>query len=232
MLLGMAIASDHAIDAFRSTPGLLDSIILSSSYNAQDKLKGRWYRYPIERLKIVKDTVLGKETKYSKRPFLEAVKIHKGLIGNIQATSNKLLAALGHNIFVKKTPGQKGLRILSLDGGGTRGIASIAMIKAIVDEMGVEVCDLFDIICGTSTGAIIAFLVGLRLESSEKARNRYDELIDKIFVKHSLSAPMLFLTTAAYSDVPFKKVTEEILGDCSMLDSRADPRVPYVFAGK
>ncbi len=82
------------------------------------------------------------------------------------------------------------------------------------------------------TGAIIAFLVGLRLESSEKAKSRYDELIEKIFVKSSLSTPMLLLTTAAYSEVPFKRITEEILGNHSMLDSRADPRVPYVFAGK
>ena len=97
--------------------------------------------------------------------------------------------------------------------------------------MGVEVCDLFDVICGTSTGAIIAFLVGLKLESSEKAKNRYDELVEKVFVKSSLSTPMLFLTTAAYSEVPFKLIMEEILGDYSMLDSREDPRVPYVFAG-
>ncbi len=228
----MAIASDDAIHVFRSTPGLIDSIILSSSYTSQEKLRGRWFRYPVEKLKRFKNSFLKRNVNYSKRPFLEAAKIQKGLKGEMQATSNKLLAAIGHNVFVPKVPGQRGLRILSLDGGGTRGIASIAIIRAIVEEMGVEVCDLFDIICGTSTGAIIAFLVGLRLESSAKARNRYDELIQQIFVKSSLSTPMLFLTTAAYSEVPFKRIMEDILGDYSMLDSRGDPRVPYVFAGK
>ena len=230
LLLGMALASDDAIHAFQSVPGLLDSIILSSSYNSQQKLRGRWFRYPIEKAKRIRDSLLGRKMKSSKRPFLEAAKVSGGLKGKTQATSNKLLSAMGHNVFVPKVPGQRGLRILSLDGGGTRGIASIAIIRAIVEEMGVEVCDLFDMICGTSTGAIIAFLVGLRLESSAKARRRYDELISKIFVKSSLSTPMLFLTTAAYSEVPFKQITQEILGDYSMIDSRADPRVPYVFA--
>ena len=230
LLLGMAFASDKAIHSFRSTEGLIDTILLSSSYTSEQKLRGRWLRYPFEKFKRVKDAVLKKEIQEAKQAFLEAAKVQGGLKGKIQTTSNKLLAALGHNIFVPKVPGQRGLRILSLDGGGSRGVATIAIIKALVDEMGVEVCDLFDIICGTSTGAIIAFLVGMRLESSEEAKNRYDDLVEKIFVKSSLSTPMLFLTTAAYSEVPFKKIMEEILGDSSMLDSRADPSVPYVFA--
>lgn len=134
-------------------------------------------------------------------------------------------------MFVPKTPGQRGLRILSLDGGGTRGVASISIMKAIVDSLdGMEVCDSFDMIVGTSTGAIIAFLVGLRRESNEQAKQRYDELINKIFVKSRLSTPMLLLTTATYSETPFKDILQDVLGDYSMLDTRADPRVPLVFA--
>lgn len=65
---------------------------------------------------------------------------------------------------------------------------SLIVVNAIG---GVEVCDAFDMIVGTSTGAIIAFLVGLRRESSALARKRYDRLIKKIFVKSALSAPMV-----------------------------------------
>jgi hypothetical protein len=95
---------------------------------------------------------------------------------------------------------------------------------------GIEVCDSFDIIAGTSTGAIIAFLVGLRRETSKQARKRYDALIKRIFVKSALSTPMLLFTTAAYDEGGFMEVMQEILGDTSMLDSRADPSVPLVFA--
>lgn len=58
--------------------------------------------------------------------------------------------------------------------------------------------DAFDMIAGTSTGAIIAFLVGLRRESSAMARKRYDKLIKRVFVKSALSTPMLLFTTATY----------------------------------
>ena len=73
----------------------------------------------------------------------------------------KLLAAIGHNDWIPKLPGQKGLRVLCLDGGGTRGIAAVTTLRHLVEAMGgVEVCDAFDMIVGTSTGAIVAFLVG------------------------------------------------------------------------
>lgn len=142
-----------------------------------------------------------------------------------------MLAAIGYNEWYPKTAGQKGLRILCLDGGGTRGITAISSMRSIVDALGgIEVCDAFDMIAGTSTGAIIAFLVGLRRESSKMARKRYDKLIKRIFVKSALSTPMLLFTTATYDENPFNEVMSSILSDNSMLASRADPRVPLVFA--
>jgi len=227
----MAMASDDAVDAFRNTEGMIESIRSFSSYTRQENIRRKWVKYPFEKTKRLVNLLRGKNKEPHETAFLAAASMKTGILGEIQGTSNKLLAALGCNIFVPKSPGQKGLRILCLDGGGTRGIASIAMMKSIVDSLGgVEVCDSFDMICGTSTGAIIAFLVGLRRESNEQAKNRYDALIEKIFIKSSLSTPMLLFTTASYSEVPFKQVMMDILGDNSMLDSRADPRVPLVFS--
>ena len=40
----------------------------------------------------------------------------------------------------------------------------------------------------------------------------------------------LLFTTATYDETPFNNVVGEILRDNSMLSSRADPRVPLVFA--
>ena len=58
-------------------------------------------------------------------------------------------------------------------------------MRAIVDAMGgLEVCDAFDMVVGTSTGAIIAFLVGLRRESSLMARKRYDRVSRLSFLRH------------------------------------------------
>ena len=143
--------------------------------------------------------------------------------------SNQLLAAIGHNEWYPKTAGQKGLRILCLDGGGSRGVTAISSMNSIVEALGgIEVCDAFDMIAGTSTGAIIAFLVGLKRESSSMARKRYDKLIKQIFIKSALSTPMLLFTTASYDESPFNQVMMRVLGDNSMLASRADPRYRYI----
>lgn len=110
-------------------------------------------------------------------------------------------------------------------------MTSVMAMKCMVDSLGgMEVADCFDLVVGTSTGAIIAFLVGLNLETSDQAVERYDVLIEKIFTKSAFSTPMLLFTTASYDDESFMKVLTDILGDDTMLDSRANPAVPYVFA--
>ncbi len=47
-------------------------------------------------------------------------------------------------------------RMLALDGGGIRGVLTLSILKAIEDEMKKPLCEYFDYIAGTSTGAIIA----------------------------------------------------------------------------
>jgi patatin-like phospholipase/acyl hydrolase len=61
------------------------------------------------------------------------------------------LWGLGGIQWRPKQAGQKGLRILSFDGGGTRGVLSIAFLKELMLEVGSNkpVHELFDIICGT-----------------------------------------------------------------------------------
>lgn len=47
-------------------------------------------------------------------------------------------------------------KILSVDGGGIRGIIPSLMLAAIEDQTGRPICESFDLISGTSTGGIIA----------------------------------------------------------------------------
>lgn len=54
-------------------------------------------------------------------------------------------------------------QILSLDGGGIRGIFSAAVLAAIEEDLKIKVIDHFDMIAGTSTGGIIAVALGLGL---------------------------------------------------------------------
>lgn len=60
------------------------------------------------------------------------------------------------------------INILSLDGGGIRGVSTLLILEAIMEKIrdlkGLEAsprpCDYFDLIGGTSTGGIIAIMLG------------------------------------------------------------------------
>lgn len=67
------------------------------------------------------------------------------------------------------------IKILSLDGGGVRGLSSLYILKELMSQIvreqraensppsspGVALpCDYFDLICGTSTGGLIALMLG------------------------------------------------------------------------
>jgi uncharacterized protein len=58
-------------------------------------------------------------------------------------------------------PQAKLCRILSLDGGGAKGFYTLGTLKEIEGLSGRKLCETFDLVFGTSTGAIIAALVGL-----------------------------------------------------------------------
>mmetsp|Transcript_4552 Transcript_4552/g.9444 ORF Transcript_4552/g.9444 Transcript_4552/m.9444 type:complete len:938 (+) Transcript_4552:164-2977(+) len=223
LLLAMVVASDKAAETLRATSGLIEAVEECSSYAPSERFKRKWVRKPLN--------FIGRKLGLRKTPLRKDDWLKPGLKGQVQQNANKLLAGIGHNIWTPKLPGQKGLRILCLDGGGTRGIAAVNSIGHMVKAMkGVEVCDAFDMIVGTSTGAIVGFLVGLRRESAADARIRYDVLIKRIFVKSLLKPIMLATTTASYDEANLMEVLEEILKDDGMLDSRANPAVPLITA--
>jgi calcium-independent phospholipase A2-gamma len=74
------------------------------------------------------------------------------------------------------------LRLLSLDGGGVRGLASLYMLRKILSLVGSpKPCDYFDMICGTSTGGLIAIMLG-RLEMSvDQCIEAYIGMMDVVF---------------------------------------------------
>ena len=96
------------------------------------------------------------------------------------------LAGLGGLPWRPKQANQKGIRILSFDGGGTKGVLSLAILDEILKRAGKTTPhEIFDIICGTSTGGIISMLLGVKRQKIADAIFLYDSLIDKIFVKPS-----------------------------------------------
>ncbi|OEH76765.1 patatin-like phospholipase domain-containing protein [Cyclospora cayetanensis] len=144
-----------------------------------------------------------------------------------------LASALGEGPqWRPRVPGQRGLRILALDGGGTRGVLTVALLKEIAAAVGTaELSGIFDIICGTSTGGVIALLLGLERATTEELEALYDALISEIFVKDSaaVAGARLVVRQAYYDESLWESLLLRAFGDTRMIDFAADTSVPKVF---
>ena len=92
------------------------------------------------------------------------------------------LALIGYSL----PPPKRGIRILSIDGGGMRGIIALEILKAIEDFTGHRIYQNFDLICGVSTGAIIASFLGFHKKSISEIEETYQTLGFKIFTQSLL----------------------------------------------
>jgi patatin-like phospholipase/acyl hydrolase len=84
--------------------------------------------------------------------------------------------------MVSSVPTPQLIKVLSIDGGGIRGIIPAMVLAEIERQTGRPACELFDLIAGTSTGGIIALGVTVPGEQQDggKARPRWSaaELAD------------------------------------------------------
>lgn len=81
--------------------------------------------------------------------------------------------------------------ILCLDGGGTRGIYTARLLDKVEQEFGIEIQDRFDLIAGTSTGAIVAAAAVSKISMEEIVR-LFDEEAPDIFRKKWYRNQLLF----------------------------------------
>jgi len=109
-------------------------------------------------------------------------------------------------------------QVLSLDGGGIKGLFSAAILAALEEDLGINVCDHFDLLAGTSTGGIIA----LGLATGLRARQLVDFYLEegpKIFRPRGFLSALRALFTRKYSqkylrDALKKYFQETTLAQC------------------
>jgi len=75
---------------------------------------------------------------------------------------------------------EREFKILAIDGGGIKGLYSACVIKQIEERYNCKIGDHFDMICGTSTGGLIALALSLGY-SAEEVVDFYKEKGTKIF---------------------------------------------------
>lgn len=113
------------------------------------------------------------------------------------------------------------LRILSIDGGGVRGIIPLMWLAHLEKRTGRRTADLFDLIVGTSVGGLIALALtcprdGGEPYSAKQVRNLNFERAKKIFPKHQGKPVQLPPGGSMYPAQPLQHFLEEVLGDARL----------------
>lgn len=111
-------------------------------------------------------------------------------------------------------------KILSIDGGGIKGLYSSTVLEHLESKFGGSCSDYFDMICGTSTGGLIALALSQKLPASEISKI-YTEHGKDIFPKQNRLVGLLRQTLwkGKFKDRVLKSVLTEIFGEKTIGES-------------
>src|SRR5262245_30348663 len=110
-------------------------------------------------------------------------------------------------------------QILSLDGGGIKGLYSAAVLAKIEDDLHINVADHFDLIVATSTGGIIA----LGLSAGFRPREIVHFYVSQgptIFPTKPLYRRLGCLWSRKYPQEPLKEALKGCFGERRLADSK------------
>lgn len=99
------------------------------------------------------------------------------------------------------------LRVLTLDGGGAKGFYTLGVLKEIEAMVACPLHQQFDLVFGTSTGAIIASLIALG--------HSVDSILE-LYRKHVPT--VMSQKTATARSMALKKLASEVFGDATFKD--------------
>ena len=143
-------------------------------------------------------------------------------------------------------PPRRGVRVLSVDGGGVRGMAVIEIVRKLEFEAGKPLREMFDLVVGVSTGA---FLTGL-LTAGRRTLPQAAELYEDMRVRMGSVPPLLqqlkrVTLGHSHSTEEARGFMQEAFGDGPMMSTAGsndgpmfaavatnvdvDPAQPYLF---
>ncbi|KAB7507539.1 Calcium-independent phospholipase A2-gamma, partial [Armadillidium nasatum] len=142
--------------------------------------------------------------------------LHSSKDTSTQEGSRQTLAILGYSAPVSS----HGIKILSIDGGGTRGLVAIDMLRHLEEKTKCPVHELFDLVCGVSTGAIIAVLIGVHRLSLDAIERLYKEISTLIFSQTTIKGTASLVWNNSYydSDV-WTEILKIHMGETPMIET-------------
>lgn len=118
-------------------------------------------------------------------------------------------------------------RILSLDGGGAKGVYTLGLLKEVEALSGHRICDEFDLIYGTSTGAIIAALLGLG-KTVEEVKKHYFDIVPDVMGQTNKAGRSAALRAHANKLLSQAKF-DEFLTDVGIVTTHYELTKPMIF---
>lgn len=145
----------------------------------------------------------------------------------VAGAARETLALLGY----VDPPGGRGLRILSIDGGGTRGIMAIELLRQLELCTGRRVYELFDYVAGVSTGAILSYLLGGLHTSLDRCESLYRSMSLEVFSQNAWWGTGRLVWSHAYYDTScWTDAIKRVFEDKMLLETTRDPCSPKVGA--
>ncbi|TFY59899.1 hypothetical protein EVJ58_g5479 [Rhodofomes roseus] len=107
------------------------------------------------------------------------------------------------------------LRLLSLDGGGVRGISSLQILKRLFrGDENARPCEVFDMMAGTSTGGLIAIMLGRLRMTIGQCIDVYQKLSGEIFGATSITQTTNMLKSGTkYNARIFENAVKKVVED-------------------
>lgn len=126
------------------------------------------------------------------------------------------LSAIGY----ASPPTGKGVRLLSIDGGGTKGLVILEVLRHLEKTTGRPIHQLFDLICGVSTGAILATLLGTLHLSIDECERIYKETSTHMFQSNFFSGTSRLLLKHAYYDTEkWESILKQMFTDKALIET-------------
>lgn len=120
-------------------------------------------------------------------------------------------------------------KILSIDGGGIKGIYSAAFLAKLEELSDKKIVDCFDLICGTSTGGLIALFLGAGYSPSEIV-DFYKENAKIIFPQKKYNLFDKLRGIPKFDNEELEQLLKQYFKDKCLKDSVANLCIPAVDA--
>lgn len=209
------------VEIDRTSRALLKSVVAATSPPSQvarlEELNTHIMNYPSSLCILVKE-----------RAIAHILRLRE-YCGNstVASAARETLALLGY----VDPPGGRGLRILSIDGGGTRGILAIELLRQLELCTGRRVYELFDYVAGVSTGAILSYLLGGLHTSLDRCESLYRNMSLEVFNQNYWWGTGRLVWSHAYYDTSYwTDAIKRVFEDKTLLETTRDPCSPKVGA--